>query len=169
MQLKMAILIIGLLCLKTTAHSQSTKESDRQQLNHDIWIPFMKGVNTNDPALYNGVNSKDFHWVMDGEKPRIMNHDEHVKDAANVMNSRAAKGIVTEIEIRFAVRNIHHSFASEKIILRYTPIEEGKEPVHYYSAGLVFSRKENDIWKRLIQYHIGPATPEEFDKAEKIE
>mgnify|MGYP001268960990 CR=1 FL=1 len=85
------------------------------------------------------------------------------------MNSRAAKGIITEIEVRFLERNIHKEFASERIILRYTPLEKGKDAVHYYSKGLVFSRKENDIWKRLIQYHIGPATLEEFDKAEKIE
>ncbi len=163
------VILTGSFFLLQPVYAQTIRLSSREQLNHDIWIPFMKGVNANGPALYNGVNSKYFHWVMDGEKPGIMNHDEHVEDAAKVMNSRAAKGIITEIEIRFLERNIHKEFASERIILRYTPLEKGKDTVHYYSKGLVFSRKEKDVWKRLVQYHMGVAAKDEFDKAEKIE
>jgi hypothetical protein len=147
-------------------HAQTSNEEQIKELNRDIWEPFVKGVNSNNPAMYNAVNSKDFYWVADGTKPRIMNLEEYIEDARLVMNSRTAKGIKSEIEIRFLNRNINHEFASEKCAVRFTAVSpDGKTEV-FYSAMQVFSRKENGVWKKWIQYSLTePDSKEMFEAA----
>jgi hypothetical protein len=136
------------------------------ELNRDIWKPFVTGVNTNQPDLYNGVNSKDFYWVLDGAKPRIMNLEEYIEDARVVMKSRTEKGIETNLEVRFLERNLSASFASEKYIVKYTSKAPGKEPEVFYSIAHAFARKENGVWKKLIQHASSEvATREKFDAA----
>lgn len=140
------------------------------EINRDIWTPFLKGVNSNNPDLYNSVHAPDFYWVMQGPKTRIMNLKEYVDDAAKVMGDREKKGIKTILDIRFAERNLNNEFASERLVVKYVSIEPGKEPVEYYGYGQVFSRKENGVWKKVVQYVMTEAASKEiFEKAAVIE
>jgi hypothetical protein len=149
---------------------QAQPNSILVELNHDIWKPFINGVNTNNPAMYNGVNSTDFYWVLDGEKPRIMNLAEYIDDAEKVMKSRTARGITTQLDVRFVERNVTSEFASEKCIVKYTSITPGKEPEVFYGFFHVFSRKENGVWKKLVQHAgLGNASQEQFVNAQPIE
>jgi len=139
------------------------------ELNRDIWKPFVDGVNTNNPELYNGVNSAEFYWVLDGTKPRIMNLVEYIEDAHRVMKSRTEKGIGTTLEIRFIQRNVTTDFASEKCIIKYISTAPGKEPEIFYGFVHVFSRKEKGVWRKLIQHaSTESATQEQFDKALRL-
>lgn len=145
-------MILICLLLPLFSFSQTDKASLVKQLDEHIWIPFLKGVNTNNPALYNGVCSNDFQWVAGGQKNRIMNLQEYIDDAAKVMGDRGNKKISTELTARFLERNVNEVFASEKCITRYTAKEEGKEAVVSYGIAHVFSKKINGIWKKYIQY-----------------
>jgi hypothetical protein len=150
--------------------SQESRSELLTSLNNDVWIPYLTGVNNNKPELYNSVNSNDFYWVRSGnEKTRIMNLKEYVEDSGKVMDSRAAKGVKTELDVRFIERNINGEFASEKCIFRFTSIEPGQEPVTSYGISHIFSRKENGTWKKLIQCAYTDATSEEaFSKAQPL-
>jgi hypothetical protein len=154
------ILLLTLFTYFINSGAQTTNEEQIKELNKDIWEPFVKGVNNNDPAMYNAVNSKDFYWVTDGTKPRIMNLQEYIQDARLVMNSRNSKGIRTEIEIRFLNRNINNEFASEKCAVKFTAVSSDGKTEVFYSAMQVFSRKENGVWKKWVQYALNePVEP----------
>jgi hypothetical protein len=149
-------------------------QPDRTQLigeiNRDVWIPFITGVNTNQSNLYNGVNAPDFHWVRSGTTTRIMNLAEYIEDARVVMEGRAAKGIQTEIEVRFLERHVSAAFAAEKCVIRFTSREPGKEPSTSYAIMQQFLRKENGRWQKTIQYaHREPTTAEVFQQAEPMQ
>jgi hypothetical protein len=161
--------VIGFLFAPLISKAQTNQEI-LAELNRDIWKPFIEGVNTNKPELYNGVNSTDFYWVLDGAKPRIMNLPEYIEDARIVMQSRISKGIATNLNIRFLQRNANKDFASEKCIIQYTSTSPGKQPEVFYSIAHSFSRKENGTWKKLIQHaNTEAATKEMFEAAQPIE
>ncbi len=150
-------------------YAQPDKSALLAQINQDIWIPFITGVNTNNPSLYNGVHAADFYWVRGGTRTRIMNYQEYVDDARIVMDGRAARNIRTELDIRFLERNVNNEFASEKCIVKYTSTEPGKEPVTSYGITQVFSRHEPVGWRKIVQYvHTEPATEEMYLNAEAM-
>lgn len=154
------------LLLPLFSLSQTNRTELLNQLDQHIWIPFLKGVNTNNPSLYNGVCSSDFQWVAGGQKTRIMNLQEYIDDAAKVMGDRGNKKISTELTARFLERNINDVFASEKCITRYTAKEEGKEAIVSYGISHIFSKKINGIWKKYIQYiSTEKATSDMYEKA----
>jgi hypothetical protein len=139
-----------------------------QQIDQQIWIPYMQGVERNDASQYNGINSTAFYWVVDGKKPLIMNHSLHVADAARVMNKRKEQGISTRLEVRFVERNVSDSFASEQVLIQSTLANaEGKTETGY-SRVHVFSKLENGKWKRWIVHYLGSATPEAFAAASSL-
>ena len=140
------------------------------EINRDVWIPFIKGVNTNQPDLYNGVNAPDFHWVRSGTTTRIMNLAEYIEDAKLVMEGRVAKGIQSEIDVRFLERHVNGVFAAEKCVIRFTSREPGKEPSTSYGIVQQFLRKENGRWQKTIQYvQREPSTAEVFQQAEPLD
>lgn len=161
-------LIIALAPLCLTA--QIDKPALLSAINKEIWQPFLDGVNQDKPALYNGVNSKDFNWVRGGNgKTRIMNEQEYREDARIVMEDRKKKGIQTELEVRFLERNLNESFAAEKCVIKFTSRQVGKAPEVAYAITQVFSRKENGVWKKLVQYVLpDPVTPTVFDNAARM-
>jgi hypothetical protein len=163
------ILFLAMIAVGKFAIAQDSTATIAAQLNRDIWIPFREGVNTNNPQLYNAVHSKDFYWVIAGQKPRIMNLGEYIEDAAKVMDGRSNQNIRTEIDIRFLERTIRNDFAAEKCIFRYVAHEAGKVSKPAYSIALIFSRKEDGKWKKLAQYNfVEAATEEQFTNADRI-
>lgn len=149
--------------------AQKLEQEWLAELKKDIWIPFVTGVNSNNPDIYNGVNSTDFYWVQDGARPRIMNLAEYIEDARLVMNRRTSKGIGTQLEIRFIQRNVTAQFASEKCVIKYTSTTPGKEPEIFYGMAHIFSRKENGVWKKLIQHAFTEeVTQDMFEAAQPL-
>jgi hypothetical protein len=159
-----------LFFLVVGAKAQTNKAELLAEINRDIWIVFLNGVNNNNPAMYNSVHSKDFYWVMEGIKTRIMNFEEYVEDAAKVMKDRETKGIKTFLDIRFTERNINNEFASERCVIKFVSAEPHKNPVESYGYTHVFSRRENGVWKKVVQYVMTEAaTKEVFENAAPVE
>ena len=156
--------IFGLILIALSAHVSANEHA--ASLTRDVWIPFVEGVNANDPARYNGVNSKDFFWVAAGPRTRIMNLHEYITDAVVVFKAREKKGAKGEIDVRFMERHVNSEFASEKIIMKYTATEPGVAPQTSYGIMQIFSRKENGVWRKLVQQvNLGSATPEMWSAA----
>lgn len=129
------------------------------EINKDIWTPFVDGVNKNMPALYNGINSKDFYWVAAGQRSRIMNLQEYIDDAKVVISKRTGQAVETHMEVRFLERHINAEFASEKVITKFVSKEPGKAAETSYGVNQIFSRKEGGTWKKLIQQvNVSPAS-----------
>lgn len=163
------IILCCIVCLPVTVCAQSRLDSLRKQIDQDIWLPFLQGINTNNADLYNSVHSKDFNWVAGGNKTRIMDLPAYIEDAAKVMTDRKNKGIQTIVDVAFLERNLNETFASEKCVTRYTAIEAGKEPLVMYGIAQVFSKKVDGVWKKFIQYvSTEKATKELFEQASPL-
>lgn len=164
------MLVCCVLCFPLAISAQTRSDSLRKQIDRDIWIPFLQGINTNNADLYNSVHSKDFNWVAGGNKTRIMDLPSYVEDAAKVMTDRKNKRIQTIVDVAFLERNLNETFASEKCVTRYTAIEPGKEPLVMYGIAQVFSKKVDGVWKKFIQYvSTEKATRELFEQASPLE
>lgn len=164
--MKRAAIILFSLLFSAELNAQTGKTDLINQINADIWIPFIKGVNENRPDLYNSTLAPDFYWVSAGAKTRIMNFQEYVDDAAKVMNQRTGKSVSTKLEIRFLERNVNESFASEKTIIKWTSQEKGKEPAVAYGIAQVFSKRVNGVWRKYVQYvYAESSTAEVYENA----
>ena len=162
------ICISSLLCLYSNA--QPLRTELLKQINSDIWLPFLQGVNQNNAEVYNSVHSKDFYWVSGGTKTRIMNFKEYVEDAKKVMSERKQKSIITKLNVRFLERNINEEFASEKCVIQYIAEEAGKPATTHYSITQVFSKKVNGVWKKSVQYvYTDKISSETFESAQPLE
>lgn len=138
-------------------------------IDRQMWIPFVEGVNTDNPELYVPIHSRDFHWVAPGAKGRVMNYAEYDLDSRQVMERRKKANERSEVEIRFLERNIRESFAAEKAIIRFTLVKEGQAPQTSYGIAHYFSRKEDGVWKMLMQYgSTEKATAEMFAAAQPL-
>jgi hypothetical protein len=163
------ILLSAALLISVYSIGQPSRAELLSQVNTDVWLPFVKGVNENAPDLYNSMLAKDFYWVMSGPKTRIMNLKEYIDDAKKVMDQRQQKGIVTELEVRFLERNVNAEFCSERAIIRFTS-RENEKAVDAYGTVQIFSRKENGRWWKSVQYvFTDPATRETFETATQID
>lgn len=159
--------IISLWLLSVASYGQADEWA---ALSRDIWKPFVEGVNANRPEIYNGVNAEDFLWAAAGKKPRVMNLEEYEEDARVVMQDRQQKGIQTQLDLRFAERQVHKDVACEKLLIKYTATERGKAPVVAYGAALMFSRKREGVWKKVLQLPLPDAvTAADFDQAQPLE
>jgi hypothetical protein len=167
--MKKIILILTLLFpLWTTA--QPSRADLLKQLNSDIWYPFLKGVNENNARLYTRVHADEFYWVLAGTRTRIMNFKEYVADADKVMSQRAAKGITTELNVRFMERNVNEEFASEKCVIQWISKESDAKSTISFGTVQVFSRKINGVWKKIVQYvHTESVSEEMFSLAFSLE
>jgi hypothetical protein len=167
--MRKTILILTLL-FPLWATAQSSRADLLKQLNSDVWYPFLKGVNENNSGLYNSVHADEFYWVLAGTRTRIMNFKEYVADADKVMSQRAAKGITTELNVRFMERNVNEEFASEKCVIQWISGEPDAKPTISFGIVQVFSRKINGAWKKIVQYVHTESVPEEtFNTAFSIE
>ncbi|HEX7154237.1 MAG TPA: hypothetical protein VF618_22305 [Thermoanaerobaculia bacterium] len=140
-------LLLCLLLLVPTFAFATEAELDR-----DVWKPFVAGVNQDKPELYVGVRAADFHWVAPGSKGRVMDLAEYDDDSRRVMAKRKEDGTTSEMEVRFLERNVKPTFAAEKVVIKFTMREKGKEPQTSYGIAHYFSRKENGVWKVFLQY-----------------
>ncbi len=163
------IVLLCMVAFPVFIFAQTRQDSLRRQIDQDIWIPFLQGINTNNADLYNSVHSKDFTWVAGGNKTRIMDLPAYIEDAAKVMTDRKNKGIQTIVEVAFLERNLNETFASEKCVTRYTALEPGKEPLVMYGIAHVFSKKVDGVWKKFIQYvSTEKASRELFEQASPL-
>ena len=147
-----------------------TKSELLKQLNRDVWLPFIQGVNANQPEVYNSMLASDFYWVAGGNKTRIMNAKDYIEDARLVMNDRQKKNIGTNLEVRFLERHVNENFAAEKCIIKYTSIPPDQQPSTSYGIMQVFSKLDQGRWKKYIQYiATEPCSAEQYDKAIPLE
>ena len=150
--------------------AQDNKETLLRELNNQVWLPFMKGVNSNDSSLINGVNAAGFYWVKQGGKDLILDAQAYAADSYKVMQDRKEKGTTTTVEVRFLARTVSPFFAAEKCITKYVLHERGKEASVSYSIMLVTSGKVEGRWRKQLQYSAGEtATAGQFAQAERID
>lgn len=144
---------LTLLLITVPAIAQGkTKAQQLRDLNRQMWLPFIEGINRDRPDLYVGVHSSDFRWIAPGNTGRIMDLEEYDQDSRSVMKRRKEAGEQTSVEFRFIERNVKGGVAAEKCVVKFVLQRKGKPPETSYGIAHYFSRNENGVWKMFLQY-----------------
>lgn len=141
-----------------SAHATPTQVQALQQVNRDVWEPFVRGIGGFDEAAWAGVRSRDFVMVQQG-KPHFLDHDFYIEDSSKVMRELKQAGTRLAFELRFEERMTDGRYSSERGLVRTTMTEAGKEARTFYSRFHAISRLEDGRWRVLTEYRT-PAGPD---------
>ena len=122
-----------------------------EEINRDIWRPFMEGVQKDDESLYLRVRSKDYVRVQ-ANGPLILTYADYVDDTVAMMRRYREQGVRLTIDVRFEERIIDGASASEKGISRVLFVARDGEMRTYYARFHTISRKEGETWRVLTEY-----------------
>ena len=148
------------------AHATQAQVEALQQVNRDVWDPFVRGVGSFDDAAWAGVRSRDFVMVQAG-KPHFLDHDFYIEDSTKVMGELKQAGTRLALELRFEERMTDGRHSSERGLVRTTMTETGKDAKTFYSRFHAISRVEDGRWRVLTEYRTpaGPDAEEKFSAA----
>jgi hypothetical protein len=134
-------------------------DSLQQQINEQVWKPFIKAFSNGDDALFSSVHSKEVMRVIQDDN-RIIGYDEYfqtVPDSVKVKWGTWKK----QIELRFIQRIAASGKAFEVGYYKTTSTNEGSgEKRVHYGKFHVLLRKENAVWKILMDADAHESTDE---------
>lgn len=166
----LAICATPFLVAMSAAHATPAQVQALQQVNRDIWGPFVRGVGSFDDATWLGVRSKDFVMVQQG-KPHFLGHDFYVEDSTRVMRELKQAGTRLALEVRFDERMTDGRYGSERGLIRTTISESGKEARTIFSRFHAILRLEDGRWRVLTEYRTpaGPGAEQAFSAAHGVD
>lgn len=127
-------ILIALIFVSSAVFAQTAQK----EINDQVWKPFIKGFNENNPELFMSVHSKELVRSSRDSK-KVLNWDQY--------NEQMAKQTgVHDIELRFTERLNNEGQAID------VGVYKTSYPNHppYYGRFHVVLRKENNIWKILV-------------------
>lgn len=148
-------LLILLLCLaplsQALAQEAPKTEPMLREINRDIWLPFADAYATGNAEKYLKLHSRDF-IRGEGDRKRVLNLTQYSEGVRRSFQQWKERGGKVDIQFRFLERMASDQAASERGIyqLSFTPTEG--EARKFYGKFHVFSRKEEGVWKILVDY-----------------
>lgn len=146
------LLTITLICVSFFAQAQNTdKKALWDAINRDIWKPFSEGYRTSQPEKYIALHSKDF-IRGEGSNKQVKNLTQYAESVRQMFDNVVKDKAKLELNFRFLERIASEQSASERGIYEfiYTNIKGEKQT--FYGKFHVFLRKENGVWKILVDY-----------------
>ncbi len=133
------------LGISTTSYCQNLKE----EINTQVWEPFILAYNTFDVEGFMDVHSKDvIRSPRDGGQ--VFGFDEYYTlTEKGATRNKIHKGTRT-IELRFLERLAQNDLAYEVGIYKAESIDANGHSKYFYGKFHVALRKENDQWKILV-------------------
>ena len=138
----------------------------QKEINEQVWRPFIESFSNNNQEGFKAVHSKDVIRVMQDENT-IWGYDQYFPAQKNPSEWSKYK---KSIELRFIQRIAGNDKAFE-VGYYYTrsTAPDGKQRSSFGKFHVVL-RKENGVWKILVDADSGKeATEEEFKKAAAME
>jgi uncharacterized protein YciI/ketosteroid isomerase-like protein len=118
-----------------------------QEIDRDIWQPFIEAYRTNDTELYLALHTSDLIRATGGQWSSVKNLDGYVADVHQNFKDRKVA-----IAFTFFERIAGESLATERGIYRFTAIATDGTQQHYYGKFHVFLRKIDGVWKIALDY-----------------
>jgi ketosteroid isomerase-like protein len=140
-----------------------------EELNRDVWYPFVAAYRDLDPAAVTVLNTPD---LIRAGGPALEVHGlaEHGRRMHGFLGGMAGRGDRLAIEFRFTERLAAADLASERGFFRITvdPAEGDQRIMYYYFH--VFSRRADGRWRMAVDYDtVEGASAELFEAAAKID
>lgn len=126
-----------------------------KQLDRDIWIPFSEAFAAGDAERFMGIHSKDLVRVEGGGRKQVMGWAQYAEQNRRSFETQKSRGAKVAIDFRFLERIAGPEQASERGIFQFTMTPStppNAEPRRFYGKFHVVSRKENGVWKILVDY-----------------
>ena len=156
------VMLIGLASL-----AQQNKLT--QEINAQVWFPFINAFGNGDDELFRSVHSKDVIRVMQDDK-QIIGYENYFKKVPDSVKAKWSDW-KKSIELRFIQRIASEDKAFEVGYYRSTStnIKTGEK-----RSGIgkfhVLLRKENGLWKILMDADTAEGVSEEnFNKARALQ
>jgi ketosteroid isomerase-like protein len=158
--MKKKLIIIALFsCAAYNCYAQS--DSLQQQINEQVWKPFIKAFNSNDDNGFSEVHSRDVIRVEQDAR-RIMGFEEYfnpISDAQKIKRDEWNK----KIELRFIQRIASNGKAFEVGYYKTTMENKlTKQKQVGYGKFHVLLRKESGLWKIVMDADAHEKTNEEI-------
>ena len=134
-------LLIAILLAPIVSFTQNTT---RKAINDQVWKPFIQNFNSGNTDGFMAVHSKDLVRVPRDAKT-LSDFGQYRRQIDD--NRKSSK---RTIELRFIERIATDTKASEVGIYKTTFVTSQGETKTFYGKFLVILRKENGIWKILV-------------------
>ena len=146
-------------------------QTQQQEINNQVWKPFIKAFNEYDTDSFLALHSRDLlRSARDAQS--ILNWEGYYREQkANNMRSKTA-GHKRLIELRFTERLATNDQALEVGIYKTTSITYKGESRSFYGRFHAALRKENGTWKILVDTDSSEGntiSETDFTKASSLE
>jgi ketosteroid isomerase-like protein len=159
---KMTFVLLVLLAAKANGQ----KNDYIGEINQQVWKTFVEAFNNDDDERFSSVHSREVSRVeVDGN--RIYGYDQYFKKVPDSVKAKWGKR-KKDIELRFTQRmaGADKAFETGYYKLSSTDLKTGKTRTAY-GKFQVLLRKENGIWKILMDADTGEGASEEVFRAAK--
>ena len=163
--MKKTILLAAACLLLNSFQLQAQGDDLQKQINEQVWKPFIKAYNELDTEKFMAVHSKEVTRVIqDGDM--IYGYDIYYQNNKN-NNERSKQSLQKNngkrvIELRFTQRIAGNDRAFEVGYYKVTTTTGNDSARNYYGKFHVLLRKENGIWKILMDADAHENTTEEL-------
>ena len=148
--MKRIAIILSVLVLALNSFAQHYQ----QEINEQVWKPFMKTFGEFNTAGFMAVHSADL--VRSPRDSKTVSTFEEYKASNEKWDKPGQESkTVRSIELRFLERIASASQGYEVGIYKVTFSRAGEAPQHYYGKFHVALRKENGTWKILVDSDSG--------------
>ena len=136
-----------------------------KEINEQVWQPFIKAFGSGDDELFKSVHSKEVMRVMQDDGA-ILDYEQYFKKVPDSIKARWGNW-KKNIELRFTQRINSDNRAFEVGFYKTTSINsQTGEQRKSFGRFHVLLRKENGVWKILMDADTGAGASEEnFNKA----
>lgn len=140
--MKKYLLLIIFSLLMVTPYAQWKN----QEINEQIWKPFIQAFAQNDAALFKSLHSKEVIRVQMND---ILDYEKYMVNSENMFQELKKKDEHMIIDFRFIRRLSNDTRAYEEGYFKTSSIQNGKER-NFYGRFTVVLIKENGRWKILV-------------------
>lgn len=163
--------ILCFLFLITTNVGLAQEANLQQEINDQVWRPFIKTYGAFDTEGFMAIHTKDVVRInRDGQSIRI---GEEYNESMQSSNKRSIEnGSKRTIEFTFLERIARPEVAFEVGYYKVTYTPKGKDPRVFYGKFQVLLKKVNERWQLDIDSDTsnnGKFTEENFQSGKKME
>jgi hypothetical protein len=164
-------LALPVLCLLFSY--QGSTQNYQSEINNQVWRVQLEGMNTNQAGKFMSVMSEDVVQVS-YSRQSIRNKEQFTNQAVSTYKRIVDRKLVRSMEFRFLNRIANETGAFEDGFYKYELVNEKQEKQVFYGYFQVVLRKENGVWKVLVDYDSetyqgAPVTRELFENARTLE
>ena len=140
-----------LICFLNTQKVQCQETNHLASINKDVWEKFSLAFESLDYTLMAEIHSKELARIT-GNNKQIRTYSEYISGNKSSFEWSKTNKKSIEVTLRFFERIANDHSASDRGIYR-TTMNKGEPDEHIsYGQFFVLLKKENGIWKILMDY-----------------